>query len=235
MSCIAILPPSSSLEPFPGARKRTHSFSMPKTTKSARTLQRTASFITLSDALEDDNSGSEFTFPSVQSATTTDCSPFVAPSRSLRAYKESRQKRHLGAFTAEPTSYTTPPQPSPTSTRKLQPQSPLPHSPFRHRTSSPLAPTPKLLPPRPTFPRSRPDLDANLHRRAIVAQMRCSPEGHKILTMGARIAVSMLTATRELEAIIAAQERVEREGRDVPMADAWTAAHPEAEWEMVDS
>jgi hypothetical protein len=76
--------------------------------------------------------------------------------------------------------------------------------------------------------------------------MRCSPEGQKILLMGPRLALSILTATRELERIVAQQ--AERE--DVVMADAggppscaeavvgpltnsWVFV-PGEDWEMVD-
>lgn len=63
--------------------------------------------------------------------------------------------------------------------------------------------------------------------------MRCSPEGQKILTMGPRLAVSMLTATRELERIIAAQ--IDRDN-DVQMMDgtlgkSWVVVE---DWDMVD-
>lgn len=65
--------------------------------------------------------------------------------------------------------------------------------------------------------------------------MRCSPEGQKILNMGPRLAVSILTATRELERIVASQ--IESDG-DVPMIDAtlanpWVVV-PGEDWEMVD-
>jgi hypothetical protein len=76
--------------------------------------------------------------------------------------------------------------------------------------------------------------------------MRHSPEGQKILIMGARLAVSILTATRELERIVARQQLEAQE--DVVMADPTAGADkgamdrmtgswvfvPGEDWEMVD-
>lgn len=216
MSCTAILP---TLERYCPPRKRTSSFSSPKPAKAARTspLRRTDSFISIADALD--------ATPRASSSRTRmhDCSSLVAPSRTLRHYKEQRQARHRGAFTTEPQSFLSigdDAEPAPP--RRVI-------SPFRHRTSSPLAPTQTLLPPRPAFPRSKRDTDADLYRRALLARMRGSPEGHKILVMGARLAVSMLTATRDLERLVA-----DAPDGDVVMADAWVAVQEE-EWEMVES
>jgi len=63
--------------------------------------------------------------------------------------------------------------------------------------------------------------------------MRCSPEGQKILSMGPRLAVSILTATRELEQIVASAIDADN---DYTMADgtfnkSWIG---EQDWEMVD-
>jgi hypothetical protein len=78
--------------------------------------------------------------------------------------------------------------------------------------------------------------------------MRCSPEGQKILLMGPRLALSILTATRELERIVAQQMEAEREREDVVMGEApslgagalgpaagnsWVFV-PGEDWEMVD-
>ncbi|EIN04055.1 hypothetical protein PUNSTDRAFT_128571 [Punctularia strigosozonata HHB-11173 SS5] len=238
MSCVAVLPPPpASFDPFHSARKRTHSFSMPKPAKSARTLQRTVSFIELSDAF-DDNSDPEFAFPSIP-ATRAESSS----ARSLRAYKEARARRYVQDFkTEEMLSLSSASLaalfdelgPSSVITFKPKPRPPLFYSSFRHRTSSPLSPVQKLLPARPVFPRSKPDSEADLHRRAIVARMRCSPEGQKILMMGARVAISMMSATRELEALVAAREG--SEGHDAPTKDSRTpVGQPEEDWELIDS
>jgi hypothetical protein len=82
--------------------------------------------------------------------------------------------------------------------------------------------------------------------------MRCSPEGQKILSMGPRLAVSILTATRELERIVAAQMinglgTMYGEGDgDVAMVDgtgamgvgplskSWIVVPGGEDWEMVD-
>lgn len=80
--------------------------------------------------------------------------------------------------------------------------------------------------------------------------MRCSPEGQKILVMGARLAVSILTATRELERIVAQQGMnamdVDKEdvavectggnassaGTSAPLTNSWVFVGED--WEMVD-
>jgi hypothetical protein len=89
------------------------------------------------------------------------------------------------------------------------------------RSSSPLAPTRTVLPGRPVFPRSKAEPD--LYRKAIITRMRCSPEGRKILHMGPRLALSIMTATKELERIVADQH--EKDG-DVVMADVTVADVP---------
>jgi hypothetical protein len=75
--------------------------------------------------------------------------------------------------------------------------------------------------------------------------MKCSPEGQKILTMGPRLAVSIMTATRELERIVAGQTDRDRDINycpDVSMVDAlpsllmtrspWLGG--KEDWEMID-
>lgn len=42
--------------------------------------------------------------------------------------------------------------------------------------------------------------------------MKCSPEGQKILSMGPRLAVSIMTATKELERIVASKQEQGRGG-----------------------
>ena len=58
--------------------------------------------------------------------------------------------------------------------------------------------------------------------------MRYSPEGQKILDMGSSLALSIMTATKELERIVADQH--ERDGgvviSDVPVADVPPFPHP---------
>ncbi|KAJ7898700.1 hypothetical protein B0H14DRAFT_2675224 [Mycena olivaceomarginata] len=69
------------------------------------------------------------------------------------------------------------------------------------RTSSPPLPTNSN-----SSPKSKPNArkgQLDLHRRAVTACMRASPAGAKILHMGARLAVGIMAATRELEAMCA--------------------------------
>jgi hypothetical protein len=121
-----------------------------------------------------------------------------------------------------------------------------------HRTSSPLSPLRTVLPGRPVFPRSKQEPD--LYRVAIKSHMRSSPEGQKILHMGPRLALSMITATKDLERIVADQERERGRDRDndVIMSDStfglsastlaspvltksWVFVKNEAhDWEMLD-
>ena len=81
-----------------------------------------------------------------------------------------------------------------------------------HRTSSPLSPLRTVLPGRPVFPRSKQEPD--LYRVALKTHMRSSPEGQKILHMGPRLALSIITATKDLERIVADQERERDRNRD---------------------
>jgi len=50
--------------------------------------------------------------------------------------------------------------------------------------------------------------------------MRSSPEGQKILHMGPRLALSIIDATKELERIVADQERERDRDNDVVMSDS---------------
>ncbi|KAJ7807631.1 hypothetical protein B0H14DRAFT_3881836 [Mycena olivaceomarginata] len=69
------------------------------------------------------------------------------------------------------------------------------------RTSSPPLPTNSNANSKSKPNARKGQLD--LHRRAVTACMRASPAGAKILHMGARLAVGIMAATRELEAMCA--------------------------------
>ncbi|KAI6042918.1 hypothetical protein EDC04DRAFT_865594 [Pisolithus marmoratus] len=180
------------------SRKRTISFSEPVLPrKSSRmSLRRTESFLSLSDS-SDDESGSFLHL----SSTSPSISPFT---RAVVYCKEHYKPgpRTRPEFTIGSSQYG--------ATQIKQPRKRCIHSPTYPtasnntglRTTSPLAPTRKLLPPRASFPRSKPEPD--LYRVAIKKRMAHSPEGEKILRMGPRLAVAMLTATRELERIVSA-------------------------------
>jgi len=75
--------------------------------------------------------------------------------------------------------------------------------------------------------------------------MQASPEGQKILRMGPRLALSITTATKDLERIVAAQNEAD-DLQDVVMLDtsvvspvssgltkSWVIV-PGEDWEMVD-
>lgn len=221
MSCATLaIAPSPPL----GPRPRTTSFSTPAPYKAARmgSLRRTTSYLTLPE-FSDSNTQTR----TIQSSpSSADCSALVQ-----RHHKEQRIRRRRAQFThaaqftigPAPTSSLPPlPQPKPTTSSGAM-QYP--------RASSPLAPCQKLLPPRACFPRSKQAPD--LYKVAITTRMRCSPEGQKILSMGPRLAVSILTATRELEKIVASQMEVDS---DVPvLTNSWVVvAGDERDWEMVD-
>lgn len=167
-------------------------------------LRRTASFLSLSD-YEGDEDASSPSGPSIYAKTQP---PVVPYTRTLYHYKEQRERRKAvlsrsrPEFTIAPSSTK---QPAKSTLQLPKPRQPQTQS-AGLRTSSPLSPTQKLLPPRASFPRSKPEPD--LYRIAIRARMRCSPEGAKILRMGPRMAVSILAATRDLEMLVSTQELI---------------------------
>ncbi|KAG2060889.1 hypothetical protein BDR06DRAFT_1002106 [Suillus hirtellus] len=187
------------IAPSSTASQRTPSFSQPYPLQSSRmSLRRTASFLSLSD-YEGDEDTSLQSGPSLFYAKAQP--PLVPYNRTLHHYKEQRERRKAALSRSRPEFTIAPP-----STK--QPGKAAPHPPHKQmtglRTSSPLSPTQKLLPPRASFPRSKPEPD--LYRIAIKARMRCSPEGAKILRMGPRMAVSILAATRDLEMLVSTHE-----------------------------
>lgn len=220
-SVVPPLPP-----PSPNPRKRTTSFFEPLPRKTSRTmLRRTESFLSLSDYNDESHSESG-SFLHMTSHPSP--SPRIAPLNHARLhYKELRGRdvakpgRRRAEFTIAP-----PPSHSGTSTSKRgirvvikQSQPAVPHG----RTTSPLAPTRKSLPPRAIFPRSKPEPD--LYRVALKGRMRSSPEGEKILGMGPRLAIAILSATRELEKIVSAHE-----DDDVMMGDETEPTIGPARW-----
>ncbi|KAJ3571150.1 hypothetical protein NP233_g3940 [Leucocoprinus birnbaumii] len=115
------------------------------------------------------------------------------------------------------------------------------------RASSPLSPKRHLLPGRPVFPRSKAEPD--LYRLAIKTCMRYSPEGQKILQMGPRLALSILTATQDLERMVAEQESreevmledratvetdsdFESEDDSEGLSSSWVELQDDEDWEM---
>lgn len=255
---------SSSLELAGHHRKRTSSFSCPSSTftpsprptKAPRTemssLRRTESCASLSamQAVASTSSSSS----SAQHAV----SPAVPYTRTLRYYKEQRERRKAlinRSFETRTSSDVSPPD-SPTPVTPVMASYGKPRSSpvggrvpiyfasdskATFRTSSPLSPMRAILPARPSFPRSKAEPD--LYRQAITTRMRCSPDGQKILHMGPRLALSIMAATKELERIVAAQSQSEKERErenDVMMAESaptlsnsWVVV-PGEDWEMID-
>lgn len=195
-------------------RKRLSSFSdSPLRRKSSRMLlRRTESFLSLSDC-SDEECGS---FLNLSSTPL----PAPPPARSVVYPKEHRQRRTLGAKSKPEFIIGSSPSPCVPS-KQPKKRSPQPSSApsasankASVRKTSPLAPTRTVLPPRASFPRSKPEPD--LYRVAIKKRMANSPEGEKILRMGPRPAVAVLTAMRELERIVSAAGY---EDDDIIMAD----------------
>ena len=184
-------------------RKRPSSTSdSPLRRKSSRmVLRRTESFLSLSDYSEEE-SGSFLHLSSTPSPASSHTRPAVKEKPRLGA--KSKPVFIIGS------------SPSASAPSK-QPKKRCAHSQANkatERTTSPLAPTRKVLPPRASFPRSKPEPD--LYRVAIKKRMANSPEGEKILRMGPRPAVAVMTAMRELERIVSAAAY---EDDDIVMAD----------------
>ncbi|CAL1716382.1 unnamed protein product [Somion occarium] len=217
-------PNSSAVTP----RKRTMSFSSPQPLKSARTpLRRTGSFLSLADM----QAAHIHEFKQAGSSTSykaqAENSSSVPYTRTLRHYKEQRDRRKAIARTSgeTPPVFTVTPIHTPVAVKAS----------FQ-RSTSPLTPQPNVLPPRTHYPRSKPEPD--LYRVAITTRMRSSPQGQKILHMGPRLALSIHTATLELERIVAAQRDCDNDismssGGEPLLTTSWVVIPPE-DWEMVD-
>ncbi|KAG1887364.1 hypothetical protein F4604DRAFT_1917181 [Suillus subluteus] len=200
MSTLKVITPSFT------ANTRTSSFSQPYPSQSSRmSLRRTASFLSLSDYDGDEDTSLQ-SGPFSHSIYAKTQPPVVPYNRTLYHYKEQRERRKAALSRNRPEFTIAPPSTKQPAKQTLQ--LPKPHLPHKQsaglRTSSPLSPTQKLLPPRASFPRSKPEPD--LYRIAIRTRMRCSPEGAKILRMGPRMAVSILAATRDLEMLVSTQD-----------------------------
>lgn len=237
MACRLSQNPSSTSSQNPSApRKRTMSFSTTLPHKTPRTLHRTGSFLSLSDmqtGVQSPLYGSGGPFSSTAIPDTSS----VPYTRTLRYYKEQRDKRKAALPRFPPTVYypakPLPPSLPPAPTPKVLEVAVTP----KPRMSSPLSPVSCSRPPRSSFPRSKREPD--LYRVAITTRMRMTPEGQKILHMGPRLALSILTATRELEKIVAAQRESDTDiimtsssSADSSVKPPWVGL-PE-DWEMVD-
>lgn len=71
---------------------------------------------------------------------------------------------------------------------------------------------------------------------AIQTRMRCSPEGEKILMMGPRCALSILSATRDLEKMVSYQSDDDFNmdtGDQEMLTKSWIMLPPHDEWDML--
>lgn len=199
------------------------SFSHPPPAKAARALSRTGSYISLADM--------QCLHAPAKPAHRHDPLALAAYTRIPRQNREPRERRKNTArrspsverITIAPKAKAAPPP----STMSLS----LRTSPAPHIVPAP----PRCAPPRTHFPRAKHEPD--LYRIAITTRMRMSPEGQKILHMGPRLALSIYSATRELEQIVAAQRDadgdVDMRDPDARRAASWVAVGAD-DWEMVD-
>jgi len=203
-------------------------------------LRRTASFLSLDDYRGENSPSQPASLYRSRSSSRSDLSRSTS-CVTLQHYKEQREQRkiQLPRGRAE---FTIAPQPSEgdaststTSPTRIAPRPLLPIRPsYSQRTTSPLSPSPKLLPPRASFPRSKREPD--LYRMAIQTRMRCSPEGEKILMMGPRCALSILSATRDLEKMVSYQSDDDFNmdtGDQEMLTKSWIMLPPHDEWDML--
>ncbi|KAI0346552.1 hypothetical protein BDW22DRAFT_770064 [Trametopsis cervina] len=225
MPGLTLAPISNPSQDSHTSRKRTMSLSNTHSPKSARPLTRTNSFISLSDAQSDTYTLKVGLTSSSHRHNTQSSSPYPRPPR---PHKERRKSASRSS--SEPITVHIKPRAAPSPPKS----SPMPMCGFR--TSSPLAPNRSILPPRAHFPRSKTEPD--LYRVAIIGRMRNSAEGQKILHMGPRLALSIYTATRELEEIVASQRDYDGDinmtGEGGQMLSASWVVVPQEDWEMVD-
>ncbi|PPQ63583.1 hypothetical protein CVT24_004880 [Panaeolus cyanescens] len=164
----------------------------------------------------DDKAGSKYTTvfttpthtrtPTTQSSLSSATVPVPVPLSALR----TRPARSTNPFAT-----TTPLQKPSKAPQVILPSPSCPVTTrVTHRTSSPLSPTPKPTTPRPVFPRSKAEPD--LYKTALKGSLKQSPDGQRVLHMGARLAMSIFVATRELERLVAMDRDAEG---DVVMAD----------------
>ncbi|ESK95841.1 hypothetical protein Moror_12339 [Moniliophthora roreri MCA 2997] len=151
---------------------------------------------------------------------------------------------HPPSLPAASSSYTAPSKPSLPSSQpshQYRASSPLsPPSSYTPRPHSTLSTLPLPSPP-VAKPRKSKRQEPDLYKQAIIARMRCTPEGQKILHMGPRLALSIMEATRDLEMLVA------RNGltlggdamdvdKDSPslLSNSWVQVSAGDDWEMVD-
>nr|GAT52465.1 predicted protein [Mycena chlorophos] len=207
-------------------RKRTTSFSTPAgSSRPRKRLHRTETAVDLTALTR---SAAPIPTPTTY-ATPLTTPPVVPYNRTLKYYKEQKDRRKGTIRRDTDSSASATPSLSrscatlapsvPLSLSSIESNSTTNTFVFRQLPTSPLAqkagchralvlPTPAAScsacgpahPPPPTArTRTKPKATADLHRKALTACMRESPEGAKILRMGARLAVEIMSATKELE------------------------------------
>ena len=244
------------VEAAPCTRKRTTSFSTPnpRPTKVPRMtpkpLRRTTSYLHLPGlGAQDASPASTTTISTTISNTKRSATDAVPYHRTLAAYKEMQLRRkavlhrRLELEDHSPLTIQIPQREKPPERPPSPVLAPVPAFELRSalttgmsvRASSPLSPNRILRPTRASFPRAK-NAEPDLYRMALKARMGSSPEGRKILLMGPRIALSIMSATQELEKIVSKQSW---QDADIIMADgtgtsnSWVVV-PGEDWEMID-
>ncbi|KAJ3795260.1 hypothetical protein GGU11DRAFT_839354 [Lentinula aff. detonsa] len=238
---VIIASPLSSYTPPAVPRKRTTSFCCsstscsftpnPRPTKVPRTamgsLRRTESFLCLRDMQKKSTSTANATADRKQrertKAKSMDYTAYVAAAKSSSSASSPSSLPPSPVFQRAASIPPIPPKPTQYS--------------CTYRSSSPLSPHRTALPGRPIFPKSKAEPD--LYKKAITTRMRCTPEGQRILHMGPKLAVSIMTATKELERIVAAQAP---DDNDMAMSESspilsnsWVVvSSTNQDWEMLD-
>ncbi|KAJ7650833.1 hypothetical protein FB45DRAFT_888911 [Roridomyces roridus] len=88
---------------------------------------------------------------------------------------------------------------------------------------------PSTSQPPPKATKSKRTAPQTLHRRAVLASLRATPHGAKILHMGARLAVGILGATAELERLCAGSESEDEEEEEEVMHEGESDEDAEGE------
>ncbi|KAJ7900925.1 hypothetical protein B0H14DRAFT_2555736, partial [Mycena olivaceomarginata] len=206
----AVTDPSAQCTPYyyPAVAAAVLLPSSPFLRTSRKRLHRTETYVDLSFSVAPSAPAPPSTASTATSASGSapaSLSTYTVPyTRTLRYYKEQKERR-CARLRREPlvlsppassSSYTS----SGSTSGSTSGSAPISSSTSQATTSQPTTPQPK------PFAFRRPNArkgQLDLHRRAVTACMHASSAGTKILHMGARLAVGIMAATRELEAMCA--------------------------------
>ncbi|KAJ7898702.1 hypothetical protein B0H14DRAFT_3564598 [Mycena olivaceomarginata] len=193
---------SSSSGPTPPPKRLHHTESSPPPTSPLQSLGRTLSYIDLSLTGPLLAPIHTVPMPSTFPASHPSSSQSTPPAPQKNAVR--RLRIPLPPLPPGPPIRCIPPSPlllPPPLLRAPMPSRPQ-RAPFRSSSSS-AAIASSTTAKRPNATNGKKPREPNLHRLAVIACMRASPAGAKILLMGAQLAVQMMRATQQLEAMCA--------------------------------